>query len=131
MRWILKKLSTGGVCGNVGTVLISSWKCNFSVYLDIQVYYLDIQTITTLLCHLLVLYVWFLLLIHFSILQPLSWKVMFSGTQKTTPPTGFNLQAWDWVHCEEETSAYYQLSQFTYKLVIFILHIFSLLFKKN
>ena len=25
----------------------------------------------------------------------------------------------DWVHCEEKTGAYYQLSQFTYKLVIF------------
>ena len=45
-----KKLSTGG---NGGTVLISSWKCNFSIYLDIQVYYLDTQAITTLL---LVLY---------------------------------------------------------------------------
>ena len=46
-----KKLSTGGGCwGNGGTVLISSWKCNFSIYLDIQ-------AITTLLCHLLVHYV--------------------------------------------------------------------------
>ena len=26
-----------------GTVLITSWKCNFSIYLDIQVYYLDFQ----------------------------------------------------------------------------------------
>ena len=33
----------GGVWGNVGTVLITSWKCNFSIYLDIKVYYLDIQ----------------------------------------------------------------------------------------
>ena len=31
--------------GNGRTVLISSWKCNFSIYLDIQVYYLDIQAI--------------------------------------------------------------------------------------
>ena len=31
-----------------GTVLITSWKCNFSIFLDIQVYYLDIQAITTL-----------------------------------------------------------------------------------
>ena len=42
--------------GNGGTV-ISSWKCNFSIYLDIQIYYLDIQAMTTLLCLLLVLYV--------------------------------------------------------------------------
>ena len=36
--------------GNDGPILISSWKCNFSIYLDIQVYNLDIQAITTLLC---------------------------------------------------------------------------------
>ena len=42
----------------------------------------------------------------------------FLVTQKPTPPTVFNLQASDWVHCEEETGAYYQLSRFTYKLVI-------------
>ena len=41
--------------GNGGTVLISSWKCNYSIYLDIQVYYMDIQTILTLVCLLLVL----------------------------------------------------------------------------
>ena len=43
--------------GNGGTIQIASWKCNFGIYLDIQVYYLDIQAITTLLCLLLVLYV--------------------------------------------------------------------------
>ena len=42
--------------GNGGTVQISSWKCNFNIYLDIQVYYLDIQPVTKLLC----LY-WFLM----------------------------------------------------------------------
>ena len=42
---------------NGGTVQIVSWKCNFGIYLDIQVYYLDIQAITTLLCLILVLYV--------------------------------------------------------------------------
>ena len=47
----------GGAWGNGENILISSWKCNFSIYLDIQVYYLDIQAITTLLCLLLVLYV--------------------------------------------------------------------------
>ena len=33
------------------------WLGNFGIYLDIQVYYLDIQTLTTLLCLLLVRYV--------------------------------------------------------------------------
>ena len=42
---------------------------------------------------------------------------MFSGTQKPTPHTVFNQQASDWVHCEEETGTYYQLSRLTYKLV--------------
>ena len=45
----------------------------------------------------------FFLFINFSILQPLSWKVTFSSTQKPTPPIVFNLQASDWVHCGEET----------------------------
>ena len=43
-----KKVITGGGWENGGTILITSWKCNFSIYLDIQVYYLDIQAITTL-----------------------------------------------------------------------------------
>ena len=52
MRWRVKKLSTGeGGRGNGGTIQIAFWKCNFSIYLDIQ-------AITTLLCLLLVLYVW-------------------------------------------------------------------------
>ena len=41
---------------------------------------------------------------------------MFSDTQKPTP-TVFNLQALDWVHCEEETDAYYQLYDYTLKFV--------------
>ena len=40
----------GGAKVNGGTILISSWKYNYSIYLDIQVYYLDIQAISTLLC---------------------------------------------------------------------------------
>ena len=52
---IKKVIHWGGPGGMVGTALISSWKCNFSICLDIQVYYLDIQTITILLCLLLVL----------------------------------------------------------------------------
>ena len=96
-------------CGGPGGIVqIASWKCNFGIYLDIQIYHLDFQAITTLLC---------LLFMTFSILQPLSWKVTFSGTQKPKAPTVFNLQASDWVHCEEETGAYYQLARYTYKLV--------------
>ena len=78
---------------------------------------MDIQAITTLLCLLLLLMCWFLLLINFSVLQPLSWKVTFSGTQKPTPPTVFNLQALDWVHCEDLTGAHAGISRHTYKLV--------------
>ena len=94
LRWRVKKLSTAGGLGDGGIVLILSWRCNFSIYMDIQVYYLDIQAITT---HFYAFY-WFfmcsfLLFIHFSTLQPLSWKVTFSGTQKPTDPsTVFNLQ---------------------------------------
>ena len=44
-------------------------------------------------------------------------KVTFPVNGTPTPPTVFNLQASDWVHCEKETGACYQLSQFTYKLV--------------
>ena len=124
MRWRVKKLFTrGGAWGNGRTVQIASWKCNFGIYFDIQVYYLDIQAITTLLCLLLVLLCLFLLYINFSTLQLLSWKVTFSGIQIPLQPTVFNLLASDWVHCEEETCAYYQLSRHTYKLLIFFLQI--------
>ena len=51
-----KVIYSGGAWGNGGTIQIASWKCNFSIYLDIQVYYLDIQAIATLLFLLLVLY---------------------------------------------------------------------------
>ena len=108
----------------MGTVQIASWKCNFGIYLDIQVYYLDIQlyyldiqAITTLLCLLLVLF----LLVHsiysFFYLTTALLKSDISGTQQATRPTVFNLQASHWVHCEEETGAYYQLSWLTYKLI--------------
>ena len=57
--WVdLKKLSTGGkggLEGNGGTIQIFSEKCHYCIYLDIQVYYMDIQAISTLLCLLLVL----------------------------------------------------------------------------
>ena len=51
----IKKIIHWGGRGNGGTVLISSLKCNDSIYLDIQVYYMDNQAISTLLCLLLVL----------------------------------------------------------------------------
>ena len=52
-----KVIHFGGIEGNGGTVPIASWKCNFGIYLDIQVYYFYNQATTTLLCLLLVLYV--------------------------------------------------------------------------
>ena len=72
----------------------------------------------------------FPLFIHFFILQPLSRKVTFSGTQKSTQ-TVFNLQASDWVYCKEETGVYYQLSRNSYKLIIFFLQILKLFCQKN
>ena len=107
---------TRGGWGNGGAVQIASWKCNFSIYLDIQVYYLDIKEITTLLGLLWFFMRCFLLFIHVSTLQPLSWKVTFSGTQKSLQRTVCNLQASDWLLCEDETGAHYQLHRLTYKL---------------
>ena len=49
----------GGGWGNRGAIQIASWQCNFSISLDIQVYYLDIKAITTRLGLLLVLYALF------------------------------------------------------------------------
>ena len=45
MRWRVISIHWGGHGGNGGTVLISSWKCNFGIYFDIQVYYLDPSTL--------------------------------------------------------------------------------------
>ena len=53
---------------------------------------------------------------------------MFPVTSKTTPPPVFNLQASDWVHCEEETGACHQSSRHTYKLVKKILQIFKVVY---
>ena len=119
MGWRVKKLSIGGGSkGNGRTILISSWKCNFSIYLDIQVYYLDIQAITTLLAFYWLFMCGFLLfLLIFYLTTTLLESDIFRHSNPT-PPTVFNLQALDWVHCEEETGAYYQLSWFAYKLVI-------------
>ena len=43
-----KVIHCWGLGGMGGTVLITSWKCNFNIYLDIQLYYFDIEAITTL-----------------------------------------------------------------------------------
>ena len=48
-------------------------------------------------------------------LSPKKWT--FSEIQRHTPPTVFNLKVSDGDHYEEERGAYYQLSQFIYKLV--------------
>ena len=125
MRWRIKKLSTGGAGVNGGTVLITSWKCNFSIYLDIQVYYLDIQAITTIYAFYWLFMSCFLLFSYFSTVQPLSWKVTFSGTKKIIEPTVFNLQASDWLHCEEKTGAHLSMSRFSSELVIFFILIFT------
>ena len=105
--------------GNGGTVLISSWNCNYSIYLDIQVYYLDIRTITSLflpsigsLC--IGSFYSFIFYLTTTFLN-----VTFSGTQKPIPPTVFNLQASDWVHCEEETGAHKESLWQNYKLESF------------
>ena len=50
------------------------------------------------------------------------------STQEPTPPTVFNLQASDWVYCEEETSAYYQLSRITSKFLRFFFIIIKVAF---
>ena len=47
----------------------------------------------------------------------------FSGIQKCSQPTIFNLQASDWLRCEEETGTHYSISRRTSKLVSFFLWI--------
>ena len=55
VRWRVKSYPLGGGLGELSK--FASWKCNFSIYLNIQIYYMDIQAITILLCLLFVLYV--------------------------------------------------------------------------
>ena len=82
----------GGAGRNGGTVLITSWKCNFSIYLDIQVYYLDIQAITTLYAFYWLFMCCCLLFSHFSTLQPLLKSEIFQHSKGIKPhsfqPTG-------------------------------------------
>ena len=89
-----KVIHWGGPGGNGGTVLISSWKCNFSIYFDFQVYYLDIQAITTL-------YAFYWFFIQFSVTAALMKSDVFS-TQNLSPRQVLDLQGWDWFHFEEE-----------------------------
>ena len=81
---------------------------NFNIYLDIHVYYLDIQAITTLLCLILIssLCVASFYSSKLSMLQLLSREVTCSGTQKPKAPWVLDLQGWDWVHFEKEWSEY-------------------------
>ena len=113
-----------GAWGNGGTFQIASWKCNFSIYLDIQ-------AITTLLWLLLVLYVLVPSIDSFIqfIRSPEKWH--FQALKNLLLPV-FNIQASDWVHCLEETGAYYQLSWLTNKFFFFKLLILqkNVLFKK-
>ena len=52
---IKKVIYSGGAVGKGGIILISFWNYNTSIYLDIQVYPLDIQAISTLVYLLLFL----------------------------------------------------------------------------
>ena len=90
-----KKLSNTGPWGNGGQVLISSWKCNFSIYLDIQIYYLDIQAITTLVCIILILYVLFPSIHSIFYVTTTLLKQPLSGTQKPKAPQVLDLKGWD------------------------------------
>ena len=81
-----KVIHLGGPGGNGGTVHIASWKCNFGIYFDIQVYYLDIQAITTLYAFYWLFMCCFLLLNKFPTLQTLSGKVTFSALKRTRIP---------------------------------------------
>ena len=81
-----KVIDWGRPEGNGVTVLISSWKYNFIIYLDIQ-------AITTLLCLLLDLYGLVPSIHSFFYVTTALLKSEVSGTQEPTPPTVFNLQA--------------------------------------
>ena len=90
----MKSYPLGGGNGRE-TVLIFSWKCNYSIYLDIQVYYFDIQALTTLLCLLLVLYVLVPSIHSFLYVTTALLKSDIFGTQKPKAPRVLDLQLWD------------------------------------
>ena len=53
---------------------------------------------------------------------------MFPVTSKPTLLTVFNLQASDWVHCEEKTGAHKGISRQTYKFVLIFVQIFKVVY---
>ena len=124
-----KVIHCGGACRNRGTVLISSCKCNFSIYLDIQVYYLDIQAITTLLRLLLVLYVLVPSIDSFfylttTLLKSDVFRHLKAYSSHSFQPTGIGLGSlW-----RGNRGAHYQLSRFPYKLVKKFLQIFKIVY---
>ena len=101
----------------MGTMQIASWKCNFGIYLNIQVYYLGIQAITTLLCFLLVIYVLVPSIYSFFYLATALLKSDVFQHSKAYSSHSFQPTGSEWIHCEDETGAYYQLSRLTYKLL--------------
>ena len=96
-----KVIHWGGIGGNLGTIPIASWKCNLGICLDIQVYYLDIQAITTLYAFYWFFMCWFLLYINFSTLQPRSWKLTILSLWIASSPRVLNLQSPTLAHFEE------------------------------
>ena len=114
-----KVIHRGRTWGNEGTVQIASWKCNFGIYLDIKVYYLDILAITTLLCLLLVLY----------LLVPSIYSIFYLTTALLKSDVFWHSKAYS-SHSFQRTGiglgslwrgnrCMLQLSRLTYKLVIF------------
>ena len=74
----------GDARGNGGTILISSCKCNYSIYLDIQVYYLQYPLFYAFNWFLMCNYTCFY---NTCLYRPLPWKVMFLVTSKPTSPS--------------------------------------------
>ena len=121
-----------GGWGKWGTVIISPWKCNYQYLLQFSTFpYL----ISTLVCILLnnnwLLMCNYKFFYNTCLYKPLSWKVMFPVTSKPTSHTVLNLQASDWVHCEEETGAHSQFTRQTYKLLSFFLYLYSCSFSSQ
>ena len=63
---------------------------------------------------------------YYMLYKLLSWKITFPVTSKPSAPTIFNLQASDWVHCEEETGVHTGISRQTSKFVLFFKQFFKL-----
>ena len=126
MRWRVKKLFTEGGLGEWGNRPNYILEVQFQYLLGYPSILLGYPSNNHTLCLLLVIYVLLPSIYSFSTLQPLSWKVTFSGTQKFIQPTVFNLQSSDWLRCEEETGAYYSVCWLTSKLVSFFILILKI-----